>query len=72
MISFFIEFYLVNYCIYLDRCLMQPIDFVMIWVDSTDTKWQQQYIYYKSKETKTKIDELVDQCRYRDWNNLHY
>ncbi|HFF5577860.1 TPA: glycosyl transferase, partial [Acinetobacter baumannii] len=48
---------------------MQPIDFVMIWVDSTDTKWQQQYIYYKSKETKTKIDELVDQCRYRDWNN---
>ncbi|KHT82660.1 glycosyl transferase [Acinetobacter baumannii] len=51
---------------------MQPIDFVMIWVDSTDTKWQQQYIYYKSKETKTKIDELVDQCRYRDWNNLHY
>ncbi|WP_206599269.1 Stealth CR1 domain-containing protein, partial [Acinetobacter baumannii] len=28
---------------------MQPIDFVMIWVDSTDTKWQQQYIYYKSK-----------------------
>ncbi len=51
---------------------MQPIDFVMIWVDSTDTKWQQDYKYYKSKEANTQVTEVIDECRYRDWDNLQY
>ncbi|RRJ47019.1 hypothetical protein EIK84_17055 [Acinetobacter baumannii] len=29
----------------------------MIWVDSTDTKWQQQYIYYKSKLCTRQISQ---------------
>ncbi len=51
---------------------MQPIDFVMIWVDSTDTRWQQDYAYYKLKEINKQVTELSDECRYRDWNNLHF
>ncbi|MFX9142723.1 glycosyl transferase, partial [Acinetobacter baumannii] len=51
---------------------MQPIDFVMIWVDSTDTKGQQDYKYYKSKEANTQVTEVIDECRYRDWDNLQY
>ncbi|NUF85759.1 glycosyl transferase, partial [Acinetobacter seifertii] len=44
----------------------------MIWVDSTDTKWQQDYAYYKLKEVNKQVTELSDECRYRDWNNLHF
>lgn len=47
------------------------VDFVIIWVDGNDTRWQKQKTKYSQLEnSKTKIDD--DPSRYRDWDNLRY
>ena len=43
------------------------IDFVLLWVDGNDSKWQKE----KEKYTPHK-QEGASSNRYRDWNNLHY
>ena len=43
----------------------EKIDFVMIWVDGNDSKWQEE----KNKYLGTKKEEIN---RYRDWDNLQY
>ncbi len=52
--------------------MIHPIDFVMIWVDSNDTNWKRDFLYYKSKDSHLTQQELDEQCRYRDWENLQY
>ncbi|WP_442773669.1 Stealth CR1 domain-containing protein [Lactococcus hircilactis] len=49
---------------------MEPIDFVIIWVDGNDPKWQAE----KRKYEKIDIYEKKDnrEIRYRDWDNLQY
>lgn len=46
--------------------MSQPIDFVIMWVDGSDSEWQ------KKKKYSSVIDTNVDDSaeRYRDWNNL--
>lgn len=43
------------------------IDFVIIWVDGNDPKWQEE----KNKYTK-EVNEDSRDTRYRDWDNLKY
>lgn len=45
----------------------EKIDFVILWVDENDPKWQQE-------KAKYSVDRNQDggSQRYRDWNNLHY
>lgn len=43
------------------------IDFVLIWVDGGDTKWQKERNKYAGKDP----EDLAD-YRYRDWENLKY
>jgi hypothetical protein len=43
------------------------MDFVILWVDNQDPKWRKNFEKYSVLETGEKRD-----CRYRDWNNLHY
>ncbi len=49
-----------------------PIDFVMIWVDSNDMSWKKNFLCYKSKDSHLTQEELDENCRYRDWENLQY
>lgn len=44
----------------------QKIDFVILWVDCNDPKWQQMYNDFTGKDT------LIDPNRYRDWGFLKY
>ncbi|MGI6512629.1 MAG: stealth family protein [Catenisphaera adipataccumulans] len=48
---------------------MDAIDFVLIWVDNTDPKWQKEKKRYSIKEKGYFDDRDV---RYRDWNNIKY
>lgn len=43
------------------------IDFVLLWVDSSDSAWREQYLSYQ-KEEKLQSDEKF----FRDWDNLQY
>ena len=45
------------------------IDFVITWVDDSDSKWREAYEYHSAKEGRT-IN--ADACRYRDWDTLRY
>lgn len=45
----------------------EKIDFVILWVDDTDTEWQKEKERYKPKE---KIANTAN--RYRDWETLKY
>ena len=47
----------------------EKIDFVITWVDESDSKWRKEFEYYSAKETKY-IN--TDACRYRDWETLRY
>ena len=42
------------------------IDFVIAWVDGSDSNWQE------DKEKYTGIKADIDECRYRDWDLLRY
>lgn len=44
----------------------QKIDFVILWVDCNDPKWQEMYSSFTGKEL------IVDSNRYRDWGFLKY
>lgn len=46
----------------------EKIDFVIIWVDGNDKKWQED----KNKYSTQKIDLSNSENRYRDWENLQY
>lgn len=43
------------------------IDFVILWVDGSDSHWQEEFCKYTSN-----INGDKRQCRYRDWGNLRY
>ena len=45
-----------------------PIDFVIIWVDGNDTKWQTE----KAKYDNSVITAANSEVRFRDWDNLQY
>lgn len=45
----------------------QKIDFVILWVDGNDPKWQEEKAKY---QRGTQTDDRVQ--RYRDWENLQY
>jgi len=45
----------------------QDIDFVIIWVDGNDPKWQKERQLYKEGDS---VDTRI--IRYRDWENLQY
>lgn len=47
---------------------MNKIDFVIIWVDGNDKKWQEE----KNKYTPNNIKIDSRNIRYRDWENLKY
>ena len=47
---------------------MEAIDFVITWVDPTDTEWQKEKAKYSSPE----ITAANSEVRYRDWENLKY
>lgn len=44
-----------------------PIDFVVLWVDSSDKNWLS-----KKKQYKPEIDIENEACRYRDWGIFKY
>jgi len=43
------------------------MDFVILWVDDKDPKWRENYEKYSLLEEGEKRE-----CRFRDWENLHY
>ncbi len=45
---------------------MEPIDFVVTWLDGTDPAWQKDYSYYKGEEYKP------DSGRFRNWDFFRY
>lgn len=47
------------------------IDFVVLWVDSNDEKWQKEYLKYKNLENKNN-KHGTNLSRFRDWDNFHY
>ncbi len=50
-----------------------PIDFVMTWVDDTDSEWRKLYQQYKGKQSVSMIaEDGMSQERFRNWNNLKY
>lgn len=46
---------------------MEKIDFVIIWVDGSDSKWKEEKAKYEPKKDTDSRD-----IRYRDWENLKY
>lgn len=48
----------------------RPIDFVITWVDGSDTAWQAEKNRYLAVEKGGSID--AGATRYRDWDNLKY
>ena len=49
--------------------MKEKIDFVILWVDGNDPKWQAEKAKY---DTRKKNDGVNSQIRYRDWDNLKY
>lgn len=49
---------------------MDPIDVVVLWVDGSDKKWQEEKAKYQYLATGKKID--VNANRYRDWGIMPY
>lgn len=45
---------------------MIDIDFVILWVDGTDPKWQEECNRYRDSESRYEV------ARYRDWGTLKY
>lgn len=46
----------------------EKIDFVIIWVDGNDKKWQEEKRKYEKNDSLTDSRDI----RYRDWDNLRY
>ena len=51
--------------------MKKPIDFVLLWVDGNDPKWQAQRAEYSHQESGGGITDATI-ARYRDWDNLQY
>ena len=49
-----------------------PIDFVITWVDNTDTKWQEEFLHYKEVQQGNSIETAKSSFRFRDWGTLKY
>lgn len=49
-----------------DRMHRDCIDFVLIWVDSTDPEWQKEFLKYRGTEGNKRA------CRFRDMGTLRY
>ena len=49
---------------------MESIDFVVLWVDGADKKWQEEKAKYQYLATGKKVDISVN--RYRDWGVMPY
>ena len=49
---------------------MEKIDFVLPWVDSSDTQWQQQRNRYKNESSNNK--DANSEARFRDMETLRY
>lgn len=49
---------------------MEPIDFVVLWVDGGDKKWQEEKAKYQYLATGKKVDVNIN--RYRDWGTMPY
>ena len=47
----------------------EKIDFVIMWVDGNDSKWQKKKAEY---DNSIKKDESNSKIRYRDWGLLKY
>ena len=47
-----------------------PIDFVVLWCDSSDSDWLHKMAYWKEKLCGEKVD--IDAARYRDWGIFKY
>ena len=45
-----------------------PIDFVIAWVDGSDTEWQKEKARFETGSTSGDRREI----RFRDWDNLRY
>lgn len=56
---------------YPDRFSNDPIDFVVTWVDGTDSSWEKQKQYYESKQFSQVIDDNGEE-RYRNWDLFKY
>ncbi|WGL98419.1 stealth family protein [Arsenophonus sp. aPb] len=52
-----------------DNIKSSDIDFVLIWVDGNDPKWQQSR---KKYDVENKLDTGNHISRYRDWDNLRF
>ena len=52
----------------MSRQEVNPIDFVIIWVDGADPKWCEEESKYLPKSSFEDDKEV----RYRDWDNLQY
>ena len=50
--------------------LVEPIDFVVLWVDGADKKWQEEKAKYQHLATGKKVD--IGANRYRDWGVMPY
>lgn len=46
------------------------IDFVVLWCDSSDSKWLEEMAFWKEKISGEKVD--IDADRYRDWGIFKY
>ena len=44
------------------------IDFVLLWVDGADPKWQHEFLRYRKQKDHTNTDT----SKYRDWGTLRY
>ena len=47
----------------------EKIDFVILWVDGNDPKWQKEKNKYDTSKKSSGVNGIV---RYRDWDNLKY
>ncbi|MBR6832480.1 MAG: stealth family protein [Fibrobacter sp.] len=52
------------------RLVVEPIDFVVLWVDGGDKKWQEEKAKYQYLATGKKVD--ISANRYRDWGVMPY
>lgn len=51
---------------------MEPIDFVILWVDGSDLEWQKEKNKYLTSEDAKLCDNGTDENRFRDWELLRY
>lgn len=53
-------------------CKPSDIDFIITWVDGSDTEWQKEKFRCKNKDSKVLKEINIDDVRYRDWDILKF